>query len=197
MGKKGDETKNALADALLTILLEGNRSAITVKLVSERAGVDRQTFYYHFRSMEELVGYLSEREASELAAQIGHDASFDEFVDRVVDQISARKRVFRALLDRFGRPTLRALLHERAIGLLRIYAHRELVDVERQIGPRRRDEAVEYCVRASASVLEAWITGELDMDGERLKSFLARSFRQQMIGVREIKDQSGFNLNPV
>lgn len=190
MGKKGDETKNALADALLTILLEGDRGAITVKLVSERARVDRQTFYYHFRGMEELVGYLSEREASELAAQIDHDASFDEFVGRCVDQISARKRVFRALLDRFGRSTLRVLLHGRATGLLRIYAHRELVDVERRIGPRRRDEAVEYCVRASASVLEAWITGELDMDGERLKSFLVSSFRQQMIGVREIKGQA-------
>lgn len=186
MGKKGDETKNALADALLTILLEGDRGAITVKLVSERAGVDRQTFYYHFRGMEELVGYLSEREASELAARIDHDAPFDEFVGRFVDQISARKRVFRALLDRFGRSTLRVLLHGRATGLLRIYAHRELVDVERQIGPRRRDEAVEYCVRASASVLEAWITGELDMDGERLKTFLARSFRQQMIGVQTL-----------
>lgn len=192
MGKKGDETKNALADALLTILLEGDRGAITVKLVSERAGVDRQTFYYHFRGMEELVGYLSEREASELAAQIDPGASFDEFVDRFVDQISARKRVFRALLDRFGRSTLRVLLHGRATGLLRIYAHRELVDVERQIGSRRRDEAVEYCVRASASVLEAWITGELNMDGERLKSFLVSSFRQQMIGVREIKGQGGF-----
>lgn len=186
MGRKSDETKNALADALLKILLEGDRGAITVKLVSEGAGVDRQTFYYHFSGMEELVGYLSEREAGELTAQIGHDASFDEFVGRFVDQISARKRVFRALLDRFGRSTLRVLLHGRATGLLRIYAHRELVDVERQIGPRLRDEAVEYCVRASASVLEAWITGELDMDGERLKTFLARSFRQQMIGVQTL-----------
>lgn len=186
MGKKSDETKNALADALLTILLEGERGAITVKLVSERAGVDRQTFYYHFRGMEELVGYLSERETSELAAQTGHDASFDEFVGRFVDQISARRRVFRALLYRFGRPTLRSLLHERATGLLRIYAHRELADVERRIGSRYRDEAVEYCVRASASMLEAWITGELDMDEERLKGFLARSFRQQMIGVQAL-----------
>ena len=190
MGKKGDETKNALADALLAILLEGERGAITVKLVSGRAGVDRQTFYYHFSGVEELVGYLSEREASELAARIDHDASFDEFVGRFVDQISARTRVFRTLLDRFGRPTLRVLLHERATGLLRIYAHRELVDVERQIGPQRRDEAVEYCVRASASVLEAWITGELDMDEEHLKSFLARSFRQQMIGMRETKSHA-------
>ena len=186
MGKKSDETKNALADALLTILLEGERGAITVKLVSERAGVDRQTFYYHFRGMEELVGYLSERETSELAAQIGHDASFVEFVGRLVDQISARRRVFRTLLDRFGRPTLRSLLHERATGLLRIYAHQELADVERRIGSRYRDEAVEYCVRASASMLEAWITGELDMDEERLKAFLARSFRQQMIGVQAL-----------
>lgn len=184
MGRKSDETKGALADALLEVLLEGGRSAITVKMISERAHVDRQTFYYHFRGMEELVGYVSEREAGELATQIGQDASFDELVHGVVDQISARRQVFKALLDRFGRLTLRGLLHERATGLLRTYARRELVGIEGQTGTPCCDEAVEYCVRASASVLEAWITGELDMDRERLKGFLVNSFQQQMVGVQ-------------
>ncbi len=184
MGRKSDETKGALSDALLEVLLEGGRGAITVKMISERAQVDRQTFYYHFRGIEELVGYVSEREAGELASQIGRDASFDELVDGVVDQISARRQVFKALLDQFGWPTLRGLLHERATGLLRTYARKELVGIEGQVGTPCCDEAVEYCIRASASVLEAWITGELDMDRERLKGFLANSFRQQMIGVQ-------------
>ena len=41
------------------------------------------------------------------------------------------------------------------------------------IDVRYCDDAVEYCALASASVLEAWIMNELEMDTEQLSCFLA------------------------
>lgn len=78
MGKKSAQTKNALADALVSILLDNEPGAITVKAVAKTADVDRQTFYYHFEGMEGLIGYLSEREVGALAMGLEKDLSLDE-----------------------------------------------------------------------------------------------------------------------
>lgn len=183
MRKKSTETKNALADALQSILLENDRGAITVKSVSTRAGVDRQTFYYHFTGMEDLVGYLSKRELSVLTAGLEETGSLDKLMEQIVDQVSERELIFKALLNRFGRSTLKRLLHGRATEILSAHAERELTALGSPVDPPRRDGAVEYCALASASVLEAWLEGELPMNEKHLKRFLVESFRQQLAGV--------------
>lgn len=189
MGKKSAQTKNALADALVSILLDNEPGAITVKAVAETARVDRQTFYYHFEGMEGLIGYLSEREVGALAAGLEKELSLDELVRRFICRVFERKRVIKGLLDHFGRSTLKRLLHDKTVKLLRSHAQRELAAMGASIDARYYDDAVEYCALASASVLEAWIMNELEMDTEQLSCFLVDSFRQHLIGLAATKGQ--------
>lgn len=189
MGKKGAQTKDALADALVSILLNNEPGAITVKAVAETAGVDRQTFYYHFEGMEGLIGYLSEREVGALATGLEKELSLDELAKRFICRVFERKRVIKGLLDHFGRSTLKRLLHDKTVKLLRSYAQRELAAMGASIDARYCCDAVEYCALASASVLEAWIMNELEMDTEQLSCFLVDSFRQHLIGLAATKGQ--------
>ena len=53
-----DITRNAIASALKEILLERPLSRITVCDISERCGISRMTFYYHFRDIYDLVGWI-------------------------------------------------------------------------------------------------------------------------------------------
>ena len=63
-GSKSARTKAALTDVLLGLAQEG---PIRKGAVAKRAGVDRQAFYYHFETMDELVRFVGERWASRLA----------------------------------------------------------------------------------------------------------------------------------
>ena len=48
-------TKRALENALKTLLLKKPLNKITISDVTEECGVNRMTFYYHFKDIYDLV----------------------------------------------------------------------------------------------------------------------------------------------
>ncbi|GAA0137772.1 TetR/AcrR family transcriptional regulator [Paenibacillus sp. YSY-4.3] len=56
-------TKKALAHALKQTMQELPLNKITVKQIVNRCGVNRQTFYYHFQDIYDLLGWVFETEA--------------------------------------------------------------------------------------------------------------------------------------
>ena len=47
-------TKNALATALKKLLSKKELSKITISNITEECGVNRQTFYYHFKDIYDI-----------------------------------------------------------------------------------------------------------------------------------------------
>ena len=58
-------TKLALAQSLKQLMAERTLDKITVKEVVARCGVNRQTFYYHFRDIYHLVDWMFANEGQE------------------------------------------------------------------------------------------------------------------------------------
>lgn len=67
-------TKRALAASLKKLLAEKSLDNITVKDIVEDCGVNRQTFYYHFRDIYDLVEWIY---TSEATAAIGAKRTYD------------------------------------------------------------------------------------------------------------------------
>lgn len=62
-------TKRALAASLKKLLAEKALDRITVTDLTEDCGVNRQTFYYHFRDIYDLVEWIYTSEASRCAGR--------------------------------------------------------------------------------------------------------------------------------
>ena len=58
-------TKIALAYALKDLLKNKPLNKITVSDITDKCGINRQTFYYHFADIMELVGWIIEKEADD------------------------------------------------------------------------------------------------------------------------------------
>ncbi|MBC5581961.1 TetR/AcrR family transcriptional regulator [Anaerofilum sp. BX8] len=67
-------TKRALAASLKKLLAEKALDKITVTDLVEDCGVNRQTFYYHFRDIYDLVEWIYTSEAS---AALGEKKTYD------------------------------------------------------------------------------------------------------------------------
>ena len=67
-------TKRALAASLKKLLAEKALDKITVTDLTEDCGVNRQTFYYHFRDIYDLVEWIYTSEAS---AALGEKKTYD------------------------------------------------------------------------------------------------------------------------
>ncbi|MGB4405632.1 MAG: TetR/AcrR family transcriptional regulator C-terminal domain-containing protein [Sphaerochaeta sp.] len=60
-------TKLALAQSLKQLMAERTLDKITIKEVVARCGVNRQTFYYHFRDIYHLLDWMFANEGQEFA----------------------------------------------------------------------------------------------------------------------------------
>ena len=54
---EGKATKEAFVQALVTACQEKNYDKITVQDISQKANLNRQTFYYHFKDKDDLLHY--------------------------------------------------------------------------------------------------------------------------------------------
>ena len=58
---KADLTKRALSEAFSELLKEKPFEQITVTEIARKAGLNRQTFYYHFRDLYDLIAFSVKR----------------------------------------------------------------------------------------------------------------------------------------
>lgn len=59
---RGD-TDELLSAALVKRLQEDSLDKISIRSITDECGLNRQTFYYHFRDIYDLVGWILKREA--------------------------------------------------------------------------------------------------------------------------------------
>ncbi len=59
-------TKEIIAKTFTELLDEKPMSKITVKDIVERCGVNRNTFYYHFRDIPDVVEFILKRKWDEI-----------------------------------------------------------------------------------------------------------------------------------
>ena len=62
-------TKKALAQALKELLSKKELSKITIKNITDYCGVNRQTFYYHFKDVYDLIEWIYTSEVIEIEGE--------------------------------------------------------------------------------------------------------------------------------
>ena len=55
---KNEITKAALSEGIKEIMKEKKLSQITIKDITEKCGVSRNAFYYHFRDKYDLINWI-------------------------------------------------------------------------------------------------------------------------------------------
>ena len=61
--------KDNIAEAARKLLMEKNVKKLTVKDIVEECQITRQTFYYHFQDIPELISWVLERETEKLRSE--------------------------------------------------------------------------------------------------------------------------------
>lgn len=127
-GKRSQATKEAIHLALRDLLQEKKLDDITVTEVVERCGISRQTFYYHFRDLYEVVEWrflaLSEEMQDYLIQADRNDRrlALELIVEKMRENKNLMLNIYRAFprsyleryLIRWSQPFLEDQIRERA-----------------------------------------------------------------------------------
>lgn len=181
MPKDGSATKALLAETLVSMLQEPG-AEITVKELSKRAGVNRQTFYYHFETLDELVAYACQTKVKQAYDDAFAKQDTDTGFDSLAEFVFAHLTPARYLLKSKGRTWIRKLLYEESVQICRKKIDRYL-EGSSPISNADREASAAYCTVASASIIENWVNGELSKSPHEIASMLDAGIRTQAYGL--------------
>ena len=85
-------TKNAIKKEFLRLLDEKPLNQITVKIIVERGGINRNSFYYHYQDLPALIEEIVREQADIFIADYPDIGSMEEAINAVVDFCSRNRR---------------------------------------------------------------------------------------------------------
>lgn len=172
--KDGDEmsltTKRALADSLKRLLAKRSLDKITVKDIVENCGVNRQTFYYYFHDIYDLMEWTFRNKAEEL---LNGGTDYNDWLSGVKSLMEYLKED-RALVLNIYHSVSHELISNYLKKLIRPYVLQVVVAQAKELERPAAEANVEfltdiYTLTATGIVME-WISQQMKIDGteERL-----------------------------
>ena len=159
-------TKRALAASLKKLLLKKPLDKITIMDITEDCGVNRQTFYYHFKDIYDLVEWTCVDEASRaLEGKRTYSTWQQGFL-----------QIFEAVQQ--NRPFIMNVYHSVSREQVEIYLYKLTYDLligvveEKAAGKQVRQEDKEFIANfykyAFVGLMLEWIKGGMKEDPERI-----------------------------
>lgn len=104
------DVKGAVAAAFLEMAARKDVDKITVKDLVEACGISRQTFYYHFRDIVDVLEWTARQGVERLLAQSLKASSPREALGRFVDFAAESQPMVRRLLNSQRREAMERIM---------------------------------------------------------------------------------------
>lgn len=103
------DTKRKIADGLLVVWAEKPLKKITVQDIMMQENMKRQSFYYHFQDIYEVVEWMFQVNFVEKLSY-REDENFENWVARAVEIVQDNRFFYRKMLESVERETLMKML---------------------------------------------------------------------------------------
>lgn len=110
--ERGQETQRQLTNVLMELILEKGYEAVSVKDITERAGIDRSTFYLHFSDKREMLVKSQQQLVDDLVEQLSPDQAPLSGVAIAFEHMAQHATQYQVLLQLEGSVLSSQLLHD-------------------------------------------------------------------------------------
>lgn len=164
-------TKRAIVDATVALAQVRPLNKITVRDIVEACGITRNTFYYHFHDIYEVLEFAIESAFAEISAACGDNP--ERLLFALVDFCVENKRLFISLYRAIGGERVSDYVGKQINALLRAQLVQDACDLA-----VNDDDLRVICAfyeEALTGLLMRWIRNDAkDPAGERLRADVAR-----------------------
>ena len=165
-------TKRALSASLKNLLLQKPLSKITINDIAEDCGINRMTFYYHFKDIYDLIEWTCEEDASRaLAGQKTYD-TWQQGLLQIFEAVLQNKpfimNVYHSVSREQVENYLYKLTYDLLVGVVR----------EKAAGMSVREEDQDFIATvykyAFVGLMLDWIKSDMKADPQRIVDRLAQ-----------------------
>jgi len=177
-----NSTKLAFANALKSLLVTRELSAVRVQEICRLCGTERPTFYYHFRDKYDLISWIYEQDLRESMVRSG-----EEFGESQLEQLllimQAEQTYYRKAFHDSGQNALLPYILQSNIRLARKLMQEKPI-------PENLSREDEFQIRvytyAWCGCLQDWVNGRFDFSAARYARLMYRSMVE--LGSYSVKE---------
>ncbi|MGX6962865.1 TetR/AcrR family transcriptional regulator C-terminal domain-containing protein [Vagococcus xieshaowenii] len=169
-------TKAALAETLKEMIKTCPLDKITVKDLADRCQVNRQTFYYHFRDIYELVDWIIEQNFLKKFEQFMQEDNLTKNLKTMSDYVDEHKA--------FSLNVYRSVGKERAERYINHHIEQWLVSylfVESSF--EHNEMQIKFYVYGITGFIVDWLEGTIDLSTEELCGKLLYIVKSELVKV--------------
>ena len=114
-----EETKRAMAFSLKRLMVRKPLDKISIREITEGCGVNRQTFYYHFRDIYDLLEWMYQQEAVSLLAQYEGVLLWQDGLPQLLRYLRDNRDICLCTLRSLGHEHLRHFFQQNVYDIIR------------------------------------------------------------------------------
>ena len=111
-------TKKALSASLKKFMEHKKLSKISVSEIITDCGVNRKTFYYHFKDIYDLLKWTLEQETVEVLKNFDLLLNPEEAIIFVIDYVDKNNHIINCAYDSMGREEIKRFFHADFYGMI-------------------------------------------------------------------------------
>lgn len=183
-------TKIALGNSLKKHMESVPLNKITVQQIVDDCGMNRNTFYYHFSNVYDLLHWTLEEEAVEVIRNFDMLADCESAIEFVMDYVEQNKHILNCALDSVGREHLKQFFYDDFINLVSGMVSEVEEELNVTLDDSFRDFLCAFYTEAFAGVLCEWIRHYERYDRNETIQYVSFIMKESIPGIIASKDRN-------
>lgn len=162
-------TRKAIKETFIKLIDERPLNEVTVKDIVEECGINRNSFYYHFKDLPSLIEEIVKEETDNVIREYSSLGSIAECFDAIVEDSSTRKRAIMHIYKSVNRDIFERYLMEASEYFVKTYISVALA--EEKLSPEDTAVVVDYYKCLCFGLIINWLNSGMNEES-------AHSFRR-------------------
>lgn len=159
-------TKQLIADSLKKLMAEKPLNKISIRELVADCGVNRQTFYYHFQDIYDLLEWIIKKEIVSVLGNSDNFLTWQEAGVYFLRYLKQNSTVVLCALNSMGRTALKNLLFEDIFKIATLYIENVSSDIK--VSEKNFNHVVHFYAISFGALLEDWLSAGMPHEPEEL-----------------------------
>lgn len=173
-------TKIMLSSSLKKLMEKKPFSKISVREIVADCGVNRNTFYYHFQDIRDLLKWTLEREAIEVVKKFDLLINYKQAILFVMDYAEKNKHLINCAYDSIGRDELKRFFYNDFLSITASLFDSAEKSVGKKLPPDYKDFLIKFFTEALSGVLIDWVKDRNSYTPEKMTLYLERIIEDEI-----------------
>jgi len=184
--------KRQISEAAKKLMAQKSLEKITIQEIADSCGINRYTFYYHFKDIYDLAAWMFQEQTLSHVQKNENCLTWEEGIRLLLQSIRENKAVYKCVLNSARPDILRQMFYQEVNPLVRLYLS-EIIETR---GCWVTDEyqrfLSDFYTMAMEGMLAAWIRRDLDHSDDTVLRYLRTVLGGQLEAVFRQAEREGF-----